>query len=170
MESYWEIVSGGDLWQGDLLIQCKVPRIPDGFPDAGKEPQKIQLDEYDLIVATPTCDIEQKKVNVIALCPVWTVEKFEKAMPSIKSKWNEVLKGRREGLHMLSSYEDPSNNRMALVVDFHVIHSLPLEYLIRRAKALGKRPRLRSPWVEDFSQAFARYFMRVSLPCRVPSF
>ncbi len=72
MESYWEIVSGGDLWQGDLLHQCKVPKIPAGFPDVGDEPQEIQLDEYDLVVATPTCDIEQKKVKVITLCTVWT--------------------------------------------------------------------------------------------------
>lgn len=170
MESYWDSVSGGDLWQGDLLLGCKVPRIPEEFPEENEGKTTLPLDEYDLIIATQTCDIELKKVNILTLCPVWTLEKFEKNSPTIKGKWNEVLKSRREGLHMLSSYGDASDNRAALVVDFHVIFSLPIKYLQRHALSLGSRPRLRSPWLEDYSQAFARYFMRVALPCRIPDF
>ncbi|MEO8218791.1 MAG: hypothetical protein ABI718_17075 [Acidobacteriota bacterium] len=166
MESYWAEASGDELWQGDLLLGCQVPRATDDWSDG----QKMIVDTYDLIVATQTCEIEQKKVTVVSTCPVWTVEYFEKANPSIKGKWNEVLKGRRQGLHMLSSYVEASNNRMALVVDFHLVFSLPYAYLQKHAVALGHRPRLRSPWLEDFSQAFARYFMRVALPSRIPNF
>jgi hypothetical protein len=38
------------------------------------------------------------------------------------------------------------------------------------AAALGNRWRLQSPFLEHFSQAFARFFMRVGLPSAVPPF
>ena len=81
-----------------------------------------------------------------------------------------MLKGRVEGLHLLGSPEHPENNRDALVVDFREIYSLPIAYLVSRAAELGQRWRLRSPYLEHFSQAFARFFMRVGLPSTIPPF
>ena len=43
-------------------------------------------------------------------------------------------------------------------------------YLTRHAQQLGDRWRLRSPFLEHFSQAFSRSFMRVGLPSAVPEF
>jgi hypothetical protein len=71
---------------------------------------------------------------------------------------------------MLASPEHPDNNADALVVDFGQIFSLPPRYLQHRAQQLGNRWRLSSPFLEHFSQAFARYFMRVGLPCSIPPF
>jgi hypothetical protein len=81
-----------------------------------------------------------------------------------------VLKGRIEGLHLLASPANPENNREALVVDFREIYSLPFGYLLSRAAQLDHRWRLRSPYLEHFSQAFARFFMRVGLPSTIPPF
>src|SRR5439155_26847802 len=86
------------------------------------------------------------------------------------STWEEIRKGRIEGLHMLASTEDPANNRRALVVDFRQIFSLPVTFLGSHAKSLGKRWRLQPPFLEHFSQAFARFFMRVGLPSAIPQF
>jgi hypothetical protein len=58
----------------------------------------------------------------------------------------------------------------ALVVDFREIYSLPFDYLAERTNLLGRRWRLRSPYLEHFSQAFARFFMRVGLPSTIPPF
>jgi hypothetical protein len=55
-------------------------------------------------------------------------------------------------------------------VDFGHIVSLPLDYLADHAESLGNRWRLRSPFLEHFSQAFARFFMRVGLPSDIPPF
>ena len=109
---------------------------------------------------------------MVAGCPIYPVGEFEAVNPAFakKGRWNEVLKGRVEGLHLLSSPEDPANNRGALVVDFREIYSLPFEYLTGRAAGLGPRWRLRSPYLEHFSQAFARFFMRVGLPSTIPPF
>jgi hypothetical protein len=57
-----------------------------------------------------------------------------------------------------------------LIVDFRQIFSLPFEYLTTRAEELGDRWRLDSPFLEHFSQAFARFFMRVGLPSAIPPF
>jgi hypothetical protein len=71
---------------------------------------------------------------------------------------------------MLGCPENPENGRGALVVDFGEIYGLPPAYLKQRARDLGPRWRLASPFLEHFSQAFARYFMRVGLPSSIPDF
>jgi hypothetical protein len=70
----------------------------------------------------------------------------------------------------LASPTAPGEARAALLVDFRAIYSLPVDYLVRRAVQIGDRWRLRSPFLEHFSQAFARSFMRVGLPSSVPEF
>ncbi len=62
------------------------------------------------------------------------------------------------------------NNRLALVVDFGEIYSLPVAYLANHAGQQGDRWRLQSPYLEHFSQAFARFFMRVGLPVQIPEY
>lgn len=97
---------------------------------------------------------------------------FQQVNPDFarRGRWNEVRKGRVEGLHLLASPNDPSNNQDALVVDFRQIYSLPFAYLIRHADKIGSRWRLQSPFLEHFSQTFARFFMRVGLPSSIPEF
>ncbi|MEO8218988.1 MAG: hypothetical protein ABI718_18080, partial [Acidobacteriota bacterium] len=99
-------------------------------------------------------------------------DEFETQNPKfkLKGKWEEVRKGRLEGLHLLGSPDDPENNRGSLVVDFGQIFSLPPAYLEMKAEAAGERLRLDSPYLEHFSQAFARYFMRVGLPSQISPF
>jgi hypothetical protein len=50
------------------------------------------------------------------------------------------------------------------IVDFGRVFSLPMEYVQRHAENQGSRLRLRPPYREHLSQAFARFFMRVGLP------
>jgi hypothetical protein len=113
------------------------------------------------------------------MCPVWSIAAFEEAQTSLgraKSAkawadyWNNVRKGRSPTLHLLASPTAPEDARAALLVDFRAIYSLPIDYLVRRAGQIGDRWRLRSPFLEHFSQSFARSFMRVGLPSSVPEF
>lgn len=121
---------------------------------------------------TQTCDLVNDKAHLVALCPIHTLAAFEDRNTKFKQKgrWEEVRKGRVEGLHLLASPEEPANNKKALVVDFGEIFSLPPGYLRRRAEQTGPRWRLTSPFLEHFSQAFARYFMRVGLPSSIPPY
>lgn len=169
-ESYWAQVNEPTLRQGDHLRDCCVPIFVD--PSDGSGTHNIPVDVYDLIVLTQSCDLDRAKIRLVAMCPIFPVAEFEKKNPEFKKKdkWNQVRKGRVEGLHMLGSQLDPDNNREALVVDFREIYSLPYEYLLKHATQLGPRCRLKSPFLEHFSQAFARFFMRVGLPSSIPEF
>lgn len=125
-----------------------------------------------LIVVTQSCDLQNNKVVHVALCPIYQLEEFERANPSYSKKgaWESVRKGRFEGLHLLVSPENPDANRESLAVDFGHIVSLPIEYLSEHAESLENRWRLSPPYLEHFSQAFARFFMRVGLPAGIAPF
>jgi hypothetical protein len=108
----------------------------------------------------------------VAGCSTFPLAEFDAVNPAFarKRRWNEVLKGRIEGLRLLASPTAPKENRQALVVDFREIFSLPHDYLADHAKRSGPRWRLKPPFLEHFSQAFARFFMRVGLPSTIPEF
>lgn len=125
-----------------------------------------------LIVVTQTCDLVNLKTGLVALCPIHTVNEYEMLNPTLarKGAWEEVRKGRREGVLLLASPIEPTVSRSALVVSFREIYSLPIGYLRHHARAATSRWRLSSPYLEHFSQAFARFFMRVGLPSAIPPF
>lgn len=170
VEPFWVEVHEPALCQGDYLPRCLVPVFGPQISDNGSH--EVLADEFDLILVTQSCDLEQRKVRLVAASPLYALAEFEAVNPAFtrKGRWNEVLKGRVEGLHLLASPTEPNNNREALVVDFREVYSLPFAYLEERARQLGPRWRLRSPYLEHFSQAFARFFMRVGLPSTIPLF
>lgn len=170
VEPFWTEITETTLRQGDYLPQCLVPEFGPDF--ASGSTHEVAASEYDVIVVTQSCDLEQRKVRLVAVCPIYSIAEFEAVNPAFskRGRWNEVLKGRIEGLHLLASPTDAANNRGALVVDFRQIYSLPFNYLVSRAAQIGSRWRLRSPYLEHFSQAFARFFMRVGLPSTIPPF
>lgn len=170
MTPFWARDVYADLAQGDLLRECYLPVLPD---DLGpKKSVLIDLQQCDQIVMTQTCDLVNLKAGLVALCPIYSLTAFESANPHFAKKgvWEEVRKGRREGYHLLASPTSPEVSREALVVNFREISSLPVGYLKQYAAAVGPRWRLQSPYLEHFSQAFARFFMRVGLPSVLPPF
>ncbi len=169
--AWWAQVEGSSLAQGDYLPRCLVPFFA---PDYGAEKgiQEVPVKEYDCIVLTQSCDLENDKAPLVALCPIYAISAFEQVDPNFKQKgaWERVRQGRVEGLHLVASHDDPGNNRSCVVADFREIYSLPIGYLKQHAESLGRRWRLQSPYLEHFSQAFARLFMRVGLPSSIPPF
>lgn len=167
----WQRHQGPDLAQGDLLPACLIPIFPANL-DKDTAQYDVAIGEANLIIVTQSCDLENQKAELVALCPILTLDEIESANPAFQRKgaWEEVRKGRREGLHMLASPEEPDNNRRALVADFRQIYSLPFAYLSRHAESIADRWRLQPPFLEHFSQAFARFFMRVGLPSAIPPF
>lgn len=168
---FWIKIEAAELAQGDLLFGCLVPDFPPNL-GANDNDNFVQLSKADFIVVTQSCDLENRKVAFVALCPISSLTTFEQFNPDFRMKgvWEQVRQGRREGLYLLPSPEQPENNREAKVVDFRQIISLPIAYLTAHARNLGPRWRLQSPYLEHFSQAFARFFMRVGLPTAIPPF
>jgi hypothetical protein len=162
MPTVWSQVSGPDLEQGDYLPGCLAVVVPVDFPDN----RRADVRQYDVIVASQSCDLQTHGVDFVALLAVQPVAKFEEANPAFarRGEWDNVRKGRRAGLYWLPAPTDPDDERAALVVDFRQIFSLPGQYLARHATELGPRWRLLSPHREHFSRAFGDYFSRVALP------
>ena len=104
IEPFWVNGSEPTLRQGDLLQACLVP-IPGLGSGAEEGPTEGTAIEYDLIVLTQSCDLEQRKVRLVATCPIFPLYEFEAVNPAFarKGRWNDVLKGRIEGLHLPST-------------------------------------------------------------------
>jgi hypothetical protein len=171
-EVWWEQARGEPLRQGDLLPACLVPLFHPDFGHVPNVTETVEVREYDCVILTQSCDLENQKAPLVALCPVFALTAYEQAEPRLaqKGEWEKARQGRVEGLHLLASPAEPDNNRSCLVVDFRHIYGLPTGYLQAHARSLGLRWRLRSPYLEHLSQAFARFFMRVGLPASIPPF
>jgi hypothetical protein len=172
MTTFWLKVTGSDLGQGDYLTNCYIPQFNPDFGAVQGGEEEVMVAKADLIIVTQSCDLANKNIQFVALCPIHQLIFFEEVNPKFKKKgeWEQVRKGRHEGLHLLASPIHPENSYDARVVDFRQIHSLPYTYLAQHADRVAPRWRLASPYLEHFSQAFARFFMRVGLPSSIPAF
>jgi hypothetical protein len=171
MLSYFASVSTPSLAQGDLLPNCPVPEFPANFETVSgvlQFPYRVGR----LIIMTQSCDLENGKIWLVALCPAFSISELANVDGKFRKpgELNNIRKGRYEALHLLACPEDNLDNQNALVVDFRQIYSLPFAFLTQHASQLGSRWRLNSPFLEHFSQAFARFFMRVGLPSSIPEY
>ena len=171
MIATWTKYTGAVLRQGDIVVDCDIAVVPDDFSSDSSD-TVINVEKRRLIVITQSCDLENSKAPNVALCPVSTIAEFQGLHSNFATlpKIEEIRRSKVEGFYMLPSPEEPLNNMDAMIVDFRMIVSLPIGYISRRATVAGERSRLLSPYVEHFSQAFARFFMRVGLPSQIPPF
>lgn len=169
---WWNTVEGSELRQGDLLESCPIPRFRPILSQDAEPVHEIDVELRDCLVITQSCDLSNEKARLVALCPVYSVDTFTETNSGFQKpdKWESVRKGRVEGLHLLAPRTDPFDSVNCLVVDFREIYSLPIDHLRELAATAEFRCRLRSPFLEHFSQAFARFFMRVGLPSGLPPF
>jgi hypothetical protein len=173
---WYQIVSGGEFTQGDIIKDCPIPVAPpnEAFLRAatqGEQPAtQIGIKIARLIVLTQACDIENDKVESIVLCPVWPLEDMARENAQVASQRGKekLRKGHFHYLHLLNKDEELGFGH--LVVDFRELYSLPTNFLHLVAERCGERPRLLPPYREHLSQSFARYFMRVGLPVDIPPF
>jgi len=131
---------------------------------------------------TQACDLEQRKVHNVILCPAYSVDDFRAAWdarevkrtghPAKAALWDGHIKsikaGRVWNLTLLRKREAGDGVKLTTpttVVDFHEVFSLPLAFLTLWVQKTNRaRLRLRPPYREHLSQGFARFFMRVGLP------
>jgi hypothetical protein len=101
MKPFWAKVKGPDLAQGDFLPGCLVPVFKPEFGQ-GRREEDVLVTPGDLVIVTQSCDLENRKVEFVALCPIHSLASFEARNPHFRQpkKWEEVRKGRVEGLHL----------------------------------------------------------------------
>ncbi len=187
---YVEVSADAPLTQGDLVESCPV-LVFDEVPNIGNhqtaEALVAELDKAHgvqlvrAIVMTQACDLEYRNVRNVILCPIYHLDEYrryweEKRRQASKSEstanWDNHTKQIKDGkvwnLTMLQKWDASGSGVLSIphqVVDFHEVFSLPLDFLIAWLRAKNEsRLRLRPPYREHLSQAFARFFMRVGLP------
>ena len=85
IEPFWARVSEPSLRQGDLLPNCLVLiRGPDSPTEAGSW-EAVAM-EYDLVVLTQSCDLEQREVRLVATCPIYPLSEFKAVNPAFGAR------------------------------------------------------------------------------------
>jgi hypothetical protein len=179
--AWYEVVEGDDLLQGDSLDHCPVLLPPEAdklkaaLPEGAEAAARTVVGtvvEYDVIVVSHSCDLLQDKSNSVLVSPLFTLDEIAEAEPNFahKKMKEHMRQGHNPGYHMLAACSIAGADRSMRVADFHTVFSLPVLFVKQIAVANGSRLRLQSPYREDFSQAFARFFMRVALPVEIPEF
>ena len=187
-DAWYEVADANTkLTQGDIILNCPVVRWSPNPLELKTEKEieylksSVEAIQTDVIVLTQACDLENNKVKEVILCPHLSLEGY-------KEEWEELMKQRGQtklakawtrycedikngyvwNLAMLNEGSVGDFNLTHRVVDFSEIYTLPrtfLESLLQNRNQ--SRLRLRPPYREHLSQAFARFFMRVGLPTGV---
>jgi hypothetical protein len=176
LQQWYEVIEGSDLLQGDFFPDCPIVLPPDEF---------LMLDEgladmivtartrlYNVVVMSQSCDLMQRKLSWVLVCPHWSLNELETMDARFKppKMKEEVRRGHVPAYHMLSACDLQGFEREIQIVDFRTVVGVPFEFLTELARRRGPRLRLLSPYREHLSQAFARFFMRVGLPADIPPF
>ena len=172
---WYSIVSGRNLEQGDILLDCPVCLIP---PDAIRQPGEhaISVDRQNVIVMTQSCDLAIRddgscNANDVILAAVFLKRELsDNKTFGNKGGWNDAKKGRFPSYHVLNRCTIEEHESDFMLVDLRRVYSLSIDTVRQVAQEQGDRIRLMPPYREHLSQAFARFFMRVGLPVDMPDF
>lgn len=181
---WYAIVSGRQtVTQGDIIHNFPILR-PVLTAQGELDKKNAEAEKNDVIVMTQACDLENKKVNYVILCPLITEEKYfqllelerQKSNPNYKiadgnkkGMIDNMIKGNLVNFHMLEKHHD-ARERVSfgrLIVGLAESISVDREYLEKFVRRNGYRARLLPPYREHLAQAFARTFMRIGLPSNI---
>lgn len=159
------------LMQGDIIESCPII-IPSTNPNKEDINISAEVEKYDIIVLTQSCDLEFKKVELVLVCPVITLSDAEEMYPFFKStdSKNALREGATPAFHLLNECKMKEIEQDFLIVSFRNVYGVPYELIIKLIKNNQRRLALLPPYREHLAQAFARFFMRVGLPVNIPKF
>ncbi len=167
---WYSIVEGNEnLMQGDFIDECPViiPTL-----EISTEDVETDVIDYNVIVMSQSCDLVQRKVDLVLVCPIWPLDDFGQKSSYYKGKDGKesLRRGNAVGYHLMNKCTIDGFKTDYLVVDFRNVYGVPFEFLLDFINKRDRRLRLLSPYREHLSQAFARFFMRVGLPMDIPPF
>ena len=162
---WYAIGTWESLQQGDIILECPVLVPPNDFAErlsgvieGGSIESPIQVDVFNLVVMSQSCDLENDKVDQVLLCGIFAASEYS------KSERIAIAKEHRPSVHMVERCDVKGFEFERRVIEFRTIYTLPKAFVMNFARSMGKRIRILPPYREHLSQAFARYFMRVGLP------
>ncbi len=172
---WYETVSGVELEQGDILLDCPVYLVP--AEALGLEEHEVTVDFQNVIIMSQSCDLALRTNGtceaddvILATLYFQSELKTNKTFGK-KEKWEDARKGRFTRYHVLNKCEIEGHELDYMLVDLGRVFTLSVAAVRAFASADRKqRVRLLPPYREHLSQAYARLFMRVGLPVDIPKF
>ncbi len=167
---WYETVNDDDnqLRQGDFIANCPILVPPSTLSE---EELEISFQEIDSIILSQSCDLVNGKIEIVLVCPYYSLETFLNGLPqdqqsskAKKKQIDQLRKGYLPGYHLLNQDTQIDILDDYQVVDFRNVYGINFSSLLSIAESSTNRVRLLPPYREHLSQAFARYFMRVGLP------
>ena len=185
---WYDIAVGNEeLEQGDFIDNCNV-LIPTYTPVEieAAAPTKQQTFEakgineiHDVIIISQSCDLENKKIDFVQLCPMISYNEFVEGVktssPNTNTKailrvMNDIRIGRMSRYYMLHASDLDGFKKEIQIVDLGTSYSIPRDVMKQMVASHGNRLRLLSPYKEQLAQAFAYFYMRVALPSPIDEF
>ncbi len=171
-EEWYEILNNSEqILQGDFIKNCPYIRPPNTDLKPGDE-INVKVSIADGVVMSQSCYLVENKIDLVMICPLIPLNNLakESSFYAGKEGKNKLRNGDIYPYHLLDKCNMKGFELGFQVVSFKDVFSVDIDALKRLAKDNGERIRLKSPYREHLSQAFARYFMRVGLPSNIPPF
>jgi hypothetical protein len=192
-DAWYTRVRDDELNQGDLITNCSVIlpkagpliRVPQPISNDDAANKKVEKLPYellkqtvDIVVMTQSCDLTNQKSTLVLVCPHYSLTQIfdelkrqnenqklplQKLIERLRSQAQNVRAGKTVGRYMLAPCNLRRSERGVRIVDFERAFSVPHHYLRNLADGEKQRLRIKSPYREHLSQAFAVFFMRVAL-------
>ncbi|MCL5958567.1 MAG: hypothetical protein M1358_04480 [Chloroflexi bacterium] len=167
-EEWYRVLTPGDepAEQGeqffDLVVRFAVQDPETGVYNIGKE-------TGDVIVATHTCDIKNRKVSRIEVVPVYPLEQWLYEQPEMLNDLEGIRRGMSAGYYLLPGWPQAPQIRARATRIVCFDEKLSISWAELKTAMQETRLGLKSPYKEHFGQALARFYMRVGLPEDMPS-
>lgn len=186
--SWYEIASSAELRQGSLLRAFPLVKPPkDVHFDSNGQPKPVggKVRISDVVVVSQSCDLAQNKSGMVFVAPLIELESPELVLvapvvdlaqadklagPVVSNDQErldryreQIRRGYQPPLHMLAACNLEGFAGEIQVVDFRQAMTVNFEHLKKHSSTSEIHLRLCSPFREQLSQAFARFFMRVAL-------
>lgn len=172
---WYTVVEGEEgIRQGDFFKNLPLLMPPADFEYDPEKPTQVpvNMEIFNVIVLTQSCDLANEKIEMVQVCPYWTLEQTAKDnayFNSVEGK-ESLRRGMSHGYHLLAPCTTPEFQSDFLVVVFKYVFGVDYDFLVDFAKKTKKRLRLLPPYRERLSQEFAKFFMRVGMPEDIPKF
>ena len=175
---WYEIVTGSDIEQGNIISGCPVfmienAQISHDSSEVGGADIPITILIYDVVIMTQSCDLQKNqgrpKVQHVVLCPIQdkaAIDGNKEHVLNNKGVLKKAAKGEHPAFFVIADYADadhPSQARDVGVVHFQQVYTVPVNFIRAQAEVKDPRLRLRSPYREALSSRFAAFFGRIAL-------
>ena len=99
---YSEIPGETPLEQGDLIVKCQIVEPSTEIQETDQD-LKADIAEYDVVVMSQSCDLQAGKINLVLVCPFYSLTEISTCYPTYKSpEMKEKLRrGNIVGYHLL---------------------------------------------------------------------